>query len=265
MALAKVQSMTGNHNVGLVRRFAVPLMFAAMSFGVVFAPASHANLLVSTSDEKAALATKLAELLNSSYVVIGDDASDSRLKPVWAQIFASSKEFAELEQEYPGVLNELLDATLPIINRSATTRLALLQRRQAALYAEFLDSAELAFLVQFYRSPTGQKLLHLITKNMQTANVEEAAKSSGSLSIGMKPALADLEATFLQVIQMFDGDEKIAIEELRQSTAFAKMGNIGEQSLQNINQWHNEYLPGEEVEIDAAMEAVLSRRMDASE
>jgi Uncharacterized protein conserved in bacteria (DUF2059) len=256
--------MSHSLSTNFVRAAALMLLAATFMSGGNIVPDSHANATASDAADNTAMASELAQMINNSDAVIGDGASDDRLRPIWLRMFVSNEDIAALEKQYPGTVNELLDATLPIINRSATVRLPVLQQRQAALYAQTFDSAELAFLLRFYGSPTGQKVLRLAVQNMQTANVEAAVKSSGDFSIGAKAVMADLQSTSEIIAQQVEGDDKAVLEDFGRSTAFLKLRQIGEQAQQIVLDWHNEYLPGEEEEIDAVMEAVFNRRMKTS-
>lgn len=250
---------------GLSGLSAAMLLLAFQLPSAIAALASNANQGAEVAADKIALAAELALLTNSSGIVIGDSESDGRMRPIWHRLLSGDSDFGEFEKEHPGTINELLDAVLPIINSSLAERLPILQQRQAALYVNTFDVDELRLLLRFYRSPTGEKLLRLVEENIHTNNVEAAMQSSKDMSFDVHAALADMKETGQAIIPQFSATDKAMLELLAQSSVGPKLRQIAQQTQQNALVWYDEYLPGEEEKIDAAMEAVIARKMEANE
>ena len=172
---------------------------------------------------------------------------------------------AELEASAPGTTAEIIDKVIPIINNSMRVRLPELQRRQSALYAESFDEAELAFLLRFYESPTGRKLIALTMDNAQTQNMAKSAKQSADLTITPDAVIADLRSTARAIMPQFDDSDKVIFLELERSGVLPKLQAMGRRTQQVVLEWQDEYLPGEEEQIMALMEDIMARRLKAAE
>ena len=212
-----------------------------------------------------ALADRLSTLLNSEATIIGDARSDAKAHEFALGLFGSSEDIVALEAEYPGIVAEFLDALMPIVNNSMRVRLPELQRRQSDLYVETFDEADLAFLLRFYESPTGRKLIALTMDNMRTDNMARAAKSSDDLTVSPDAVVADLRSTAHAITPHFDDSDMPMLIALGSSSAAPKMQAMALRTQQIGLDWQDEYLPGEEEEIEALLESIFARRMEATE
>lgn len=253
--------MSHSFSNNFARAAALMLLAATFMPGGITFPDSRAS---EAAADETILAAELAQILNSSEIIIGDGERDERARPIWSRILISDADVAEFEREHPGTIDELLDTVMPIINRSLVVRLPVLQQRQATLYAQTFDAAELAFLVHFYSSPTGKKMLQLVIQNLQTSNMEAAILASEEMALDTKAVLADVQATSRAIAPQLGAEDQVALMELGRSPALPKMQAMAAQTQQIAIDWYDEYLPGEEEEIDAAMEDVFTRRMKIS-
>ena len=239
---------------------ALALAFASPSFAL--AEEGVATLEIGT---KQTLADRLAVILNSEKTIIGDSDDDAKASQFALDLFGSQAELAELEASAPGVTVELIDKLMPIINHSLRVRLPELQRRQSALYAETFDEADLAFLIRFYESSTGRKLIALTMDNLQTQNMAKSAKQSDDLTITSDAVVADLQSTARAITPQFDESDKAMLLELGRSSVAPKLQAMATRTQQIGLDWQNEHLPGEEEEIMALMESIVARRLEATE
>lgn len=235
---------------------------------MVVAPSSagaEESIVTVKGDRKQALADRLAVILNSEKAIIGDSGDDAKARQFALDIFGGDTELAELEASAPGITGELIDKLMPIINNSLRVRLPELQRRQSALYAETFDENDLAFLVSFYQSPTGRKLIALTMDNLQTQNMAKSAKQSDDLTISSDAVVADLQSTARAITPQFDEADKTILLGLVRSGVAPKMQAMAKRTQQIGLDWQNEYLPGEEEQIMALMESIVARRLEATE
>lgn len=239
---------------------ALALMFAWPSLG--FAEDNTAAIDIG---KKQTLADRLAALLNNEKTIIGDSEDDEKAREFALDLFGSHAEMAELEASAPGATAEIIDKVMPIVNNSMRVRLPELQRRQSALYAESFDEAELAFLLRFYESPTGRKLIALTMDNAQTQNMAKSAKQSADLTITPDAVIADLRSTARAIMPQFDDSDKVIFLELERSGVLPKLQAMGRRTQQVVLEWQDEYLPGEEEQIMALMEDIMARRLKAAE
>lgn len=244
----------------LVASAALALVFASPSFAL----AKEGDVTVGI-DKKQTLADRLAVILNSEKAMIGDSGDDAKARQFALDLFGSHAEMAELEASAPGVTTELIDKLMPIINHSLRVRLPELQRRQSALYAETFDEADLAFLIRFYESSTGRKLVALTIDNLQTQNMVKSAKQSDDFTIASDAVVADLQSTARAITPQFDESDKPMLLELGRSSVAPKLQAIAKRTQQIGLDWQNEYLPEEEEQIMALMESIVARRLEATE
>lgn len=244
----------------IVASAALALIFASPSFAL----AKEGDVTVGINN-KQTLADRLAVILNSEKAIIGDSGDDAKASQFALDIFGSHAEMAELEASAPGVTAEMIDELMPIINHSLRVRLPELQRRQSALYAEAFDEADLAFLIRFYESSTGRRLIALTMDNLQTQNMAESAKQSEDLTIASEAVVADLQSTARAIAPQFDESDKPLLLELGRSSVAPKLQAIAERTQQIVLDWQDEYLPGEEKQIMALMESIVARRLEATE
>lgn len=216
-------------------------------------------------DGKQALADRLAVILNSEKVIIGDSGDDAKAGQFALDLFGSHAEMAELEASAPGVTAQLIEELMPIINHSMRIRLPELQRRQSALYAETFDEADLTLLLRFFESSTGRKLIALTMDNLQTQNMARSARQSDDLTITSDAIIADLQSTARAITPQFDASDRAALLELNRSNAAPKMQAMAKRTQQIVLDWQDEYLPGEEKQIMALMEDIVARRLEAAE
>lgn len=239
---------------------ALALAFAWPSFA--FAEASAVAVGI---NKKQTLADRLAAILNSEKAIIGDSDDDEKARQFALDLFGGHAEMAELEASAPGVTEDMINEILPIVNHSMRVRLPELQRRQSALYAETFDEADLAFLIRFYESVTGRKLVALTMDNLQTQNMAKSAKQSDDLTITSEAVIADIRSTARAITPQFDDSDKAMFRELERSGVLPKLQALGRRTQQVVLDWQDEYLPGEEEQIMALMESIVARRRKATE
>lgn len=202
-------------------------------------------------------AMALARVLNSEQIIIGDSGSDQRALALAAQIMAGNPDFAALDKEYPGISRELMEALLPLINRSSRERLPQLWERQAALYGRNFNAGELQTLILFYQSPTGQKLIRLMMDKMDsTRSVAELSKR-GDVSAGA--VLADVQATGQKVAAEMDETDKAALLRLIGSGLMPRIQAISLETQQLALSWYDESAPWEEEAMEKAILRIVEK------
>ncbi len=113
--------------------------------------------LIKPTEESKALALELAVLLNS------EQLTRRQLKRAYTEtlpkVFADNAQFRALEFEYPGVTAVAIKAEEEITVPGTIAILPDLQGALAIAISERMDAAELKYLLDFYRSSAGTKVL----------------------------------------------------------------------------------------------------------
>lgn len=209
---------------------------------------------------RAEQAKRLAALLNSEAIIIGDAADDARAVALMGELVEGNREIAALEKERPGVIREMAVAIMPIINGSMKQRLPVLWSRQAALYAEQFDAAELATLVGFYCSPTGAKLIAGMKREIRPTTMMAEAKRSPDFSFSADSALKDVKASVPRIMADMDAGDQVALLKLAATGLLPRMQKLGPATQKIALGWWAESAPGEDAEIGKAIKRVVERR-----
>jgi len=157
-------------------------------------PAPMAPATVVPTERSRALALELATLLNSEAMM--EQQLDRSYEEVLPAMLAARPDFQEMEATFPGVTQVTIDAERKVVVEHALDQLHRMQSYVGGLYAERFTEAELAKILAYYRSPTGQRILSaiaagydpsaIITKNIESMG--EAKLEGGDLLEATMPA-----------------------------------------------------------------------------
>jgi hypothetical protein len=237
---------------------------AAISLVAINAPLQAAEeMAVASPQQQKAL--ELAQILNSEAIMIGDDKSDAKSETMALELLASDAEIQELEKEFPGFGKEIAQTILPIINKYTRPRLPDLHARQSALYLRTFSEAELDRLIGFYSSPTGQKLINGVMDNIEPTAMLEEMKGSEDYEISSRSVLKDIRQTVPTVMKTMTTEDNKALADLMKSGLLGRMKSIASETQDIALKWIDESSAAEEDEVQAAINAVLERRMEGSE
>lgn len=233
------------------------LATAALALTPAQAAASQPQT-TATSPALAERAMRLAAILNSEAVIIGDAKSDAQALEYAQQLMNSQEDMRELEKDMPGFMLAFAREILPIVDKSARERLPELHRRQAALYASTFTAAELDTLIDFYGSPTGSKLIVMMDSVKPDAMLTEAAKSE-DFTFTAPSALQDIRAATPHMLKAMDETDKAALAKFATSGVAPKLRAMAPQTQTIAIQWMNEEAPWEAAETERAFEQLLAR------
>lgn len=242
------------------------VLLTAFTLGIAPLAAAHAGVPEQTAAAPAPTdpavterAIKLATMLNSEAIIVGNAKSDEEALPLVTQLWGSKEDLAALEKESPGISVALAREVMPIINRSARERLPELHRRQAALYAANFTAAELDTLIAFYASPTGTKLIATMLASIKPKAVIAEASKSEDFRFGSESVLKDIRSTAPAITRVMDETDKAALTRLITSGLAPRLKALAPQTQTIALEWYNEEAPWEAAEIEKAMERVLAR------
>jgi hypothetical protein len=240
------------------------LLLTALALGAAPLTAAHAGApgqTVATRADPAVAerAIKLAAMLNSDAIIVGNAKSDEEALALISQLWGSQEDLAGLEKRYPGISVALAREVMPIINRSARERLGELHRRQAALYAANFTAAELDTLIAFYGSPTGIKLIATMLASIRPNAVIAEASKSDDLRFGAESVLKDIRSAEPEIERAMDETDKAALTKLATSGLIPRLKALAPQTQTIALKWYDEEAPWEAAEIEKAMERVLAR------
>ncbi|WP_373474613.1 DUF2059 domain-containing protein [Sphingorhabdus sp.] len=244
-------------------RFTIILATASLALASSYAVLADTTVMQAVpSDVHKAKALKLAGILNSEAIIIGDDASDAKTAAFMQELISSDPELVELDRDDPGIVREIARVAMPIINKYYRIRLPELHARQSDLYFRNFSEQEIDRLIAFYASPTGQKMITLTMDNLQPNAVIEELKSSGDWKTSSESVLTDIRRTIPGTMAaMTDADLK-EMEKLMQSGLLVRMKKIANETQTIALTWMDETAPGEDEEMAEAMSALFERRAE---
>lgn len=231
----------------------------ALSTAPLAATATPAGQFAATDPARMERALKLAAVLNSEAIIVGNAKSDEEAVKLAEQLLGSKQDLAAFENEHPGVSIALAREMMPILNRSARERLGELHRRQAALYAANFDTAELGTLIDFYTSPTGTKLIAAMVAKVKPNAVIAEAKQSEDFKFGAQAVLKDIRASGPDIVQALDESDKAVLLRFASSGLMPRIKALAPQTQTIAIVWMNEEAPWEAAEVQQALDRVMAR------
>lgn len=190
-------------------------------------------------------------------------APDSIVEPQTDQILAAmagqmrkDPEFAEMEAEFPGLIDAAIIRVRPIMIRAAYKGMPAYRADLSKLYQDNLTEAELREAVVFFRSPEMQAFIASAQRNMKFENsarsmVAEADPSSADLR-------KDITSAATQTARELPPEKLRKVEAFMESPLGRKLASLNPQR-QAVNLRHfNRSDPAMEKEIEiATIEAMI--------
>lgn len=236
----------------------------AMMVAVPFAQSSVPAPVVVREDEVTRLSVEVAALLNSEAV------TRVQLRKLQEQTFpeqfANDPNFAVLERQYAGITSEAIDAMMPVLTASALDELPALQRELAGVYAEYFTATELAEMLDFYRGPTGTKLISAVSSGADFSQLVGSAMRAGDKAVVTEQDLtAGVNAGVATMIRSLTDDEAAEVVAFGMSTVGRKLATVNGRVQQFTVSIANRPRPELEKQVEAAVMGVVQRRMGQGE
>jgi Uncharacterized protein conserved in bacteria (DUF2059) len=237
------------------------LLIAIVGALVLYVPTGVASQTPAAGASSVTVAAlELAKVTNSAAVIIGDASDDDKSLALVPQLLNATPELTEIEAKYPGFLVEFARELAPITNRSWRERLPILWKRQADLYAEYFNAAELETLRIFYTSTTGQKLISGMKSALKPTAMLAEAKGSADLHIGSASALADIKATVPDVVRQMDKADQAVLIGFSNSGLAPRLQKLAPLTQTIALEWMSESAPWEDAETHALFQKIVARR-----
>ncbi len=145
-------------------RAAATLLLAAAAVAPSAALAQSAPITATADPTRRALGYELAKLLNPEAPVMA--ALEAAFGDSLPEMLLADPEMKEMEARYPGIVKAMADAMRPILLRYLRESMPELWDRMAVVYSE-LSEADLRAVIGFYRTPTGTRIIELMTSDAQ--------------------------------------------------------------------------------------------------
>ncbi len=207
-------------------------------------------------------AHRLAQLLSSEAMVV--DAGDDSYIKMTSDVMLAQPDVPELERKYPGVVDAMVRASLPIAKRQMHNRLPLLWDRLSDLYLANFTTPELDQAIAFYGSPTGQKMIAQMVARMKPNAIAADLKKDPEAGVSVDSFRKDMKATVPGVVGSLTPKEQAALLAFSRTSVFPKIARIGPRSQELVVAWSQEATPEETKDLVDSMKAAMLARIDAT-
>ena len=209
-----------------------------------------------------ALGVEIATLLNSEEITLSQ--AKKLFDETMPAAFAKEPGFAALEAEFPGVIDEVLTAIRPELEKQVIDSLPDLWGRLGAAYAGSLTDAEMRQMLAFYRSDTGRWLIDQIATNADFSSLLDTMIRNSDTNVVPRDLNIALQKPVLDnVARTMTRQREADLRAMLATSAGRKIGALNPKLLAIATEWTNEPDPEGEKRIDAIMEAVLGKYIDA--
>ncbi len=191
----------------------------------------------------------------AAYVVPTDQlvSQSARSTPALVRALAAkSPGFQELEQKYPGSLDAAVVAVKPVVAGWSAQIAPNIRADFAAPYAANLTPREARIYLRFVSDANIQQFSQRVSANAQFQNTAADAAANGS-HIGTEGLREDYQLAVNKALAHLTPAQKIIIASYLQSSAAAKIRQLGPKRLEIQAKWSNYSTPAFEQQIMRAM------------
>ena len=191
----------------------------------------------------------------ANYVVPTDQvvSQSARSTPALVNAFAAkSPDFQQLEQRYPGSLEASVQAVQPVMTGWAAEIAPKIRADFVELYVANLTPQEARIYLRFVSDANIQKFNQRVSASAQFQNVAADAAANGS-QIGTKSLREDYELAITKALAHLTPAQKTIMASYMQSSAAAKIRQLGPKRLEIQAKWSNYSTPALEAQIKRAM------------
>lgn len=190
--------------------------------------------------------------------------TDGMLAQVKTALF-SEPEMTAFEKQFPGTITQIIEALRPMMLRMSDRNVGAARSEMLQLMRENLTPEEAAGASEFYASPTGKRMIQLISENFSMkASLKEAIHTDGEVSI--ESVRQDTTQTVQKSMDVLTQEELAEIGKLAGKPWLKKLQAIQPQMLElNTRNLNAELSPEEEAEMDRIITAVIAKRTAAKD
>jgi len=234
------------------------LALAALALVLSAAPLAHAQQApaAAVSPRALALGGDLAKLLN--------DEETTRLqtrkmiRETVPAAFNANPDIAALEKLYPGMIKYVVDRMEPEIMRQTLVSLPQLWARLGAIYASALNEAELTEVSGFFHRPVGQKLVQIMTSEMDFSAALTRMLAANDETVKTSDLDAAQRAALPELMRNISRQEGTEILRFASTPAGQKLRELRPKLLQVAAEWSNESDPAEDALIEKIVEEAMT-------
>ena len=172
---------------------------------------------------------------------------------------------AQMETDYPGIVEAMLAEARPLLRAYTTRVLPKYHGRMAALVASRMTSPEILDLTEFYRSPTGRKLVNAVNENIRLDASLAEIISNPDAPTSLEAVTKDHQAAAAKALKSVDSSDVNPLRELGRKPYFEKVRALGPAMRKLDQELMNEPDPEFDKVLEDAFKRALDRHMAAAD
>lgn len=237
-------------------RTCASVLLVAASPQVLAAQAAPSSAPASGDAAVRSDALELARLLNPVEPLISvagrgfDEAFDKGMTPEGIEA---------LEKAYPGMVAELRRAAREVTLANLRSNIPSMHQRYARFFGEQFTPDELSALTQFYRSPTGAKIIQAKFANIDMSQLTDRLAEDSEAKLSVTDVNDLNKGAMPGVFKQMSADDIRALMAFGLSPVGKKLKGVAPQMAQIEAEIANEPDPGLDAEIEEATRKVYER------
>ena len=201
---------------------------------------------------------------------MSEESMQKQFAPMLAQLEAAFKQDADISQlevEYPGIISFMTTAIAIPIKKQILSESPDISRRMADIYVANISASHLQSLLEFYQSPTGQKVVEGMTMQIDFTNVfQEFITDPDNAEFTSENLGQSIEATVSKSILPTMSEEEIShLMAFSKTPAFAALTKANPLLIAEMAKWMNEPMPEAEAESEQLIVLAINEYIAASE
>ena len=212
-----------------------------------------------SANQSHAEALKLAKLMAPRDLMI--EAEMSQFDQHFKRSILNGRTQEEADGDYPGLIDALVKAARPLVERYTERAVAEMQSSVAELIETRLQADEIAELTQFYESPTGQHVLRSMADSVDASAIYEQAVEQPDEPVTRTQVTAQIRAAATAAAEKYSDADQAALIEFMKRPVFAKLAGIQPALRQMMADLHNRTDPEFEAEVSEVLASAMSAHM----
>lgn len=169
-----------------------------------------------------------------------------------------------IERKSPGTLAEISTAAEPVVISYSLQRLPAFHSTLAKIYASYLTASEINSLLDFWKSPLGQKIRRGGTvANASAETFDKVIESRGEYQLTAQDVGREADLRAQSAVGSLNAQERMEVQKFSQSSAATKLHTVNKEVWGAAARWRDEPDPQMEAAINQVIGSVIQRRREA--
>ena len=236
------------------------LMLAVLAVAIV--PASLAAQTAqptAPATVSAAQAMTLAQLMSPRELML--DMELREFDRHFVPSLRGEADLQSLEAEYPGLFEAMHKATRPLVAKGIGRTVDRVHEAMAAIIQDKFTTADVAELIDFYRSPVGQKTVQQMAGAADATELYQQAVKQDDFKLSADTIAQHNRASATKAAKSFTPDEQAQMLLFMAKPSFSKLAEAQPQIQQLLAEKFNASDPDFDREVEQAMSSAIAQHI----